>query len=283
MKHLITAVFIFTTSVLFSQQLKNSGLFQQNISFFNPSATAYQTNHYATIIYDEKFSSFPGNPTTFVAQYEKSLEKINSGIGVLMFNERIGFAQYNIGMFQYRYSIKTGEESRILLGVSAGVFHSGFPEVIGTTNTGDTILSASQGKFTMNIGASYQWKNLYAGISAMNVTQPVFDRLNYNSVIHYVAHANYNFKISDKFNISPQAKVMTELVKLSATFNLRFEHYNKFWYLAGVRNVKSLLLGAGIQFWDRLYIGYLYEHFTNALGSFGPSHEAFVTFKINNK
>ncbi|PHR49610.1 MAG: hypothetical protein COA32_00335 [Fluviicola sp.] len=282
MKRLLTIIFIFAASFLFSQQIKNSGLFQQNISFFNPSATAYQTKHYATIIYDEKLSTFPGNPTTFIAQYEKNLEKINSGIGILMANENIGFAKYNIGMFQYRYTLKTGEESRILVGTSAGVFHSKFPDIIIISNSNDTLEGGSQGKFTMNIGASYQWKNLYAGISALNVTKPLFDRLNYNSAIHYVAHANYVFNVSDKFKISPQAKLMTELVQLSATFNLRFEHYNKFWYLAGVRNVKSFLFGAGVQFWDRLYIGYLYEHFTNFLGKYGPSHEAFVTFKINN-
>ena len=283
MKRLITLIFIFTVSFLYSQQFKNSGLFQQNISFINPSATAYLTKHFATITYDEKISSFPGNPTTFVAQYEKSLEKINSGLGILLSNERIGFTNDNIGMFQYRYSFKTGEESRILLGVSAGVLHSKNPDIIYFTNSGDTLKGASQGKFTMNAGISYLWKNLYVGVSALNVTKPIFERLNYNSAIHYVAHANYIFEVSDKFNISPQAKVMTELVQLSATFNLRFEHYDKFWYLAGVRNVKSFLLGAGIQFWDRLYIGYLYEHFTNVLGSYGPSHEAFVTFKINNK
>lgn len=282
MKRLFTLIFIFTASILYSQQFKNSGLFQQNISFLNPSATAYLTKHFATITYDEKISSFPGNPTTFVAQYEKSLEKINSGLGILVSNERIGFANYNIGMFQYRYAIKTGEESRILLGVSAGVFHSKFAGTLTYTNGTDSLINKSQGRFTMNAGISYQWKNLFAGISALNVTKPIFDRLNYNSEIHYVVHANYIFEISDRFNISPQAKLMTEFVQLSATFNLRFEHYNKFWYLAGVRNVESFLFGAGIQFWDRLYIGYLYEHFTNTLGKYGPSHEAFVTFKINN-
>lgn len=282
MKHLITILIVLSSSLLFSQHITNFGLFQQNISFYNPSATAYRTNHYGTVQYNNKFSEFKNNPVSFFAQYEKDFEKINSGVGILMHQDRIGLATYNIGTIQYRYALKTGEESRLLFGASAGVFHSKFPEVYYFTTPTDTLNSASQGKFTMNAGVSYQWKNLYAGISAMNATRPLFDKLNFQSIIHYVAHANYDFEISERFTISPQAQLLTDIVKASATLNVRFEHYNKFWYLAGIRNVNSFMVGAGIQFWDRLYIGYLYEHFRSKASLAGPSHEAFITYKINN-
>jgi type IX secretion system PorP/SprF family membrane protein len=282
MKHLITFILLFSSALLFGQHITNFGLFQQNISFYNPSATAYQTKHYGTIQYNTKLTGFLSNPTTFVAQYEKNLEKINSGIGILMYNDNNGFATYKIGMIQYRYSIKTGDESKIMLGASAGVFHSNYPNIFYFNNTTDTVKGVSQGKLTMNAGVSYQWRRLYAGVSVMNATKPLFDRINLQSSIHYVAHANYDINISERFTISPQAKVITDLVKASTTLNVRFEHYNKFWYLAGVRNVKSFMVGAGIQFWDRLYVGYLYEHFRNKIAIFGPSHEAFITYKIND-
>jgi type IX secretion system PorP/SprF family membrane protein len=289
MKYLLTAILtIISSSSLFSQQITNFGLFQQNISFYNPSATAHQTKHYGTIQYNSRLNGFQGNPTTFAAQYEKDLKKINSGIGFLMYNDKIGFSTHNIGMLQYRYSITTGEESKIMLGVSAGVFHSRRPETLFTpgntysTSPTDTLKSASQGKFTLNAGISYQWKGLYVGFSAMNATKPNFDRINFSTRIHYNAHVKYDFEISEKFSISPQAHIITDLIFDSNTLNVRFEHYNKFWYLAGVQNLKSLMFGAGIQFWDRLYVGYLYQHFNNTLGKNYPGHEAFVTFKINN-
>lgn len=285
MKNLITFVLLFFSStLLFGQHIPNFGLFQQNISFYNPSCTAYQTKHYGTIQYNTKFTNFNGNPTSFVAQYEKDLEDINSGLGVLMYQDDLGFAKYNVGTLQYRYTIKTGDESRIMLGASAGALHSTYPDqmLIGSDNI-DTIKGESQGKFTINAGASYQWKNLYTGISVMNATKPLFDRINnLQSSIHYVTHANYLFDISEYFTISPQAMFLTDLVKAVATLNVKFEHYNKFWYLAGIRNVDSFMLGAGIQFWNRMYIGYLYEHNSTKFFNVYPSHEAFVTFKINN-
>lgn len=285
MKHLITAIVLLTSPLLFSQHITNFGLFQQNISFYNPSSTAYQTKHYGTIQYNTRLTGFPGNPTTFAAQYEKDLEKINSGIGILMYNDKFGFSTYNIGMFQYRYSIKTGEDSKLMLGVSAGVFHSKYPEFVNSDlHLTDTAKTISQGKFTLNSGISFQWKGLYVGVSAMNATKPDFDRLNFSTRIHYNGHAKYDFEISEKFRISPQAHIITDLIFDSNTLNVRFEHYNKFWYLAGVQNLKSIMLGAGIQFWDRLYIGYLYQHFKHQGHSdhIHPGHEAFMTFKINN-
>lgn len=285
MKHLITFILLFFSStLLFGQQIPNFGLFQQNISFYNPSATAHQTRHYGTIQYNTRLTNFKGNPTTFIAQYEKDLESKNSGIGVLMYQDKTGsgFATYNIGTLQYRYTIKTGEESDLMLGASAGVFHSKHSDIFTFGNTIDTLEGGSQGKFTMNAGVSYQWKNLYVGISAVNATQPKFDRINFESNIHYVAHTNYIFDISDQFTISPQAMFLTDAVKASITLNVKFEHYNRFWYLGGIRNTDSFMVGAGIQFWDKMYIGYLYEHYSNNFGITYPSHEAFVTFKINN-
>lgn len=282
MKHLLTTIIILTSSIVFSQHITNFGLFQQNISFYNPSATAYQTKHYGTIQYNTRLTGINGHPTSFIAQYEKELENINSGIGLLVYNDRIGFSTYNVGMLQYRYTIKTGDDSQLFLGVSAGVFHSKFSELISYPEPTDTIKSASQGKFTLNAGVSYQWKNLYVGVSAMNATQPIFDRLNLNTAIHYTAHAKCDFEISEKFTISPQGQFLTDWVLATTTLNVRFEHFNKFWYLAGVQNLKSFMVGAGIQFWDRLYVGYLYQHFKLQLGHSHPSHEAFITYKINN-
>lgn len=277
---LSVALSIFVSKAILSQQYPIFGAFQNNYSYFNPSVTGLENNHFANLQYRKMWTNTMGNPETFVGQYEKDFDSLNLGVGMLFSQEKIGHSNNKSGLLQLRYSLHTGEESILAFGASAGILQRSLDTASFYPSEDPSPFTAtSQGKFIINAGIQFKRRNLQLGLSALKINEPRFEKVYFDDIIHYTFNAFYDFKISENFKISPRFMAITDIVALSWTLNLKFEHYNRFWYMAGYRNSKAVIVGAGVQFWNMMYLGYIFE-FDDYNEILGSTHEVYLSLRL---
>jgi type IX secretion system PorP/SprF family membrane protein len=276
--------------VSFSQQEPVFSLNETNQSYYNPSSTAVYDKHLLNTQYRNQWIVFNGSPITYLLNYEMDIAKINSGLGLVAMRDEVGLnTNHTIGL-NYRYTFKLGELSRLSAGIGVNWFHQRISNGwITPSTTNDQYLpyphNSTNSTFNLNSGLHFQRKQFNIGLGVMNVisifrnNSPYFP---YHRALHTNLFADYTFDISDNFSLTPSTFIITDWVRLSSLISIKGMHYNRFWWLAGYRTKgQALTIGAGIQFWERLQIGFAYEYsIEKHYAGFNHSLECNLVFRI---
>jgi len=271
------------------QQEPFFSLNETNQGFFNPSATAVHDQHLVNTQYRNQWIGFNGSPITYLLNYEMDIDKINSGVGLVAMRDEVGLnTNHTIGL-NYRYTLKLGEFSKLSAGLGLNWYHQRFSNGwITPQTTPDPFLPPTTlSTWNLNSGLYFQRKKLNIGLGFMNINQASDNQSYQNSGIsirkrlHSSFLADYTFELTDNFSLTPSVFIFTNSIQLSSLVSLKGMHYNRFWWLIGYRHYRSLNLGVGIQFWNRLHIGAMYEHsFAHYLVGFNSTFEAYIAFRI---
>ncbi len=109
---------------VFGQQTPANSLYHNMISYYNPAFTAMQYTIRGGILYRNQWVGIDGTPTTYFGQYEQDLKTINSGIGVTLIRDEIGFSTVQSALINYRYELKLSRLNRLSFGISGGANHA---------------------------------------------------------------------------------------------------------------------------------------------------------------
>jgi len=126
--------------------------------------------------------SFPGAPRTYLLNGDLSLPKLNSGIGLSMNSDNIGFFNNFQFLANYAYRIAVGK-GKLGIGLGLGIFTT---SIHGNWISDETLYDPNKNVYLdpsiphdakhtaidMDFGLFYRTNNLYLGLSSTHLTQP---------------------------------------------------------------------------------------------------------------
>lgn len=297
MKILLPILIFFHFSFIgLCQQEPIFSLNETNQGFFNPSATAVHDQYLVNTQYRNQWIGFNGSPVTYLLNYEMDIDKINSGVGLVAMRDEIGLnINHSIGL-NYRYTFKLGEFSKLSAGLGLNWYHLRFSNGwVTPESTQDPFLPPTTlSSWNLNSGLHFQHKKLNIGLGFMNINQARANSsqpnsgFSYRKRLHSTLLADYTFELTGNFSLTPSVFIITDWIRLSNLISLKGMHYNRFWWLAGYRfsrqsitSVSTINVGGGVQLWNRLHIGIIYEYsLSHYLSGFNSTLEAYIAFRI---
>lgn len=206
--------------------------------------------------------------------YNYSADRINSGFGINFSQNQLTWSNNTRIGVSYQYTFNISETFKLAVGTSLNYGKQNirgiYQEVLGF-NERDYL--------KLNFGTAIKWKELNAGISfgrfdlishenqglpPQNPTASIFRRLG--------LHVWYNFKIGDDFILSPS--ISSNEYDLA----LRGEHFNRFWWNLGYGFEDYISIGAGINVFDEIHVGYTVNF--NFIKSASLYHNISLTYRL---
>lgn len=172
MKKIIIVLMLFAAGNARCQGI-GSELYQYKYSFIHPAFAGSQGQGISmlgqTTAYDRSF----GNTmqSMVLVGYENYFEKINSGIAVTGYSQRLGYTSLSSVGLSYNYRITLGESSALITGVRAGTHYHSFSASYIPVEPSDPIIDAnfSASNWTADLGVLFKMKAFYFGGLANNL------------------------------------------------------------------------------------------------------------------
>lgn len=271
-------------SISFAQQDPLLTNYWNNLSFINPAATGLFYKHQAAVNYRNQWDKVNGAPNTLIAGYNAKIDKIHGGIGLNYQYETIGFSQVHRLDVNYGYHFNLGNNRIISAGISAGVQRFGvdadwIPPVTGP----DPLLPTNYTQYSLlsNIGLVYKGNELSMGISSTQFLSVEIKSVNYTPARHYNVFAAYDLLVGKKFVLKPQILVRTDLVRISADYNLIAKYNNRYWAGVFYRTSDAIGFSAGWDIKEKYRVGYSYDFTISKLSGISQgSHEIVLGFLL---
>jgi len=214
MKKTITALISFLFyGILNAQQMPVSeNYFMDKYALSSSYAGHFNEGSFFTSFRSD-WSGITGGPKTFRLSYSDML-MTNAGYGAKIIYDKAGIFNQLYILVTYSYSLKIVEEHRVLLALSAGIYHNkiNFTDYYNDPkyNIDPVMIQqdvSSKLKFMSDFSALYLFKGIEAGIMFANIN---FGDAKYNEVdvtykplANYQLHAAYSFRVNDRWNVHP--------------------------------------------------------------------------------
>ncbi|WP_298502023.1 type IX secretion system membrane protein PorP/SprF [uncultured Maribacter sp.] len=297
-KLFIYFLFIFFAHSIYvhAQQDPQYTQYMYNMSVINP---AYTTNNLSVVnfgtLYRSQWASAVGAPKTLTFFAHAALtEKVEAGISFITDDIGDGVLKENNIYADFAYSLKLDDESRLALGLKAGVttFSTNFngfrlPEELEQDFAFD---NGQNSTFpNIGIGAFYHRDKFYAGLSVPNLLSSTHLE-NQNGIstkgsenMHVFATAGYVYDLNSSIKLKPS--LLAKMVKGSPlSFDASFNALINNTFEAGVsyRLDDSVNAMFNMKILPGLKAGYAYDYTLSNLSDFSSgSHEIFILFDLD--
>lgn len=233
--------------------LAQNSFFWNNYSITNPAATGLNARHYGFATYsfniDPYFKSWD-----LAAGYDAKLASLHGGLGLNVTSGRFAWFGSNLANLNYSYHQNIGENNILAFGVAAGMLNI-FNEEL------DTIYEArSETQFNLNLGTIFKGKNIELGISCTQLNQPSFgDSIKFRIGPNLVFYGQYDFRLSNKFNLIPRFQFSNNNGFSSIKLNTTFLFKKQYWCGIGYFHRNTFSLMAGVDLFEKFRMGYSLE------------------------
>jgi type IX secretion system PorP/SprF family membrane protein len=218
MKKTITAlIIILFHGVIFAQQMPVSeNYFMDKYSLSSSYAGHFNPGSFFTSFRSD-WSGISGGPKTLRLSYS-DMFMTNAAWGGKIIYDKAGIFDQLYVTGTYSYSLTIVDEHKVLLALSAGIYHNkiNFTDYYNNPNYNiDPVMIqqdvSSKVKFISDFSALYLFKGIEAGIMFANIN---FGDTKYNGVdvtykpfVNYQVHAAYSLQINDRWIINPLAYI----------------------------------------------------------------------------
>ena len=240
-----------------------------NKTFINPAFAGTQNDICVNLISRLQWFGLEGAPKTTLMNINSPVKLFgtNSGVGLTLLDDQIGFEKNFIGMLDYSYH-HTLSVGTISIGVQLGINNKAFdgawttPDIAADADPAIPAENDHDLIFDMGFGVAYNVGNFYTGISSTHLTQPKFKFSNSEIPFlkrHYYFISGYNFELPNSlFELMPNLLVKSDGNSAQMLINVDMLYNKKF--LAGVsyRTANGIDLKIGIELFNGLRIGFSY-------------------------
>lgn len=291
-------------------QAQQDHMFSQymfNMMAMNPAYAGSRDVLSMTALYRNQWGGIDGAPQTTTFTIDMPVNRERIGLGLQLFNDRIGEYNTTGAYASYAFRIKLGTRSTLGLGVQAGAssFQADLTKV-RTGQSGDPAFLQNISKILPNFGTGIYLSNdkSYIGVS---VPQLIKNKLtDYNSGLqqstqrrHAYAMAGFVVRLSPVLKLKPSTLVkyvegaplgidgnlnlwIAERVALGVSYRRnQFNSYESALTDGKVYNQDAIVGIVEIQLSDQLRLGYAYDRMLNTMQTFRlPSHEIMLRYEL---
>jgi type IX secretion system PorP/SprF family membrane protein len=258
-----------------------------NRLMINPASVGSGDDLCATLIARNQWTGFTGAPFTGLLSVDAPLKGIirkDVGVGLTLFNDRIGFFN-NFGMrVSGSYAFEGIGPGKLRVGLDVGFLNQSLDaNWIPPTNLPDGSIpdNASNMALDMGVGVYYHADNFYAGISALHLPQSRLADVNVQMNRHYFVMGGYTFRgVFDNpdLDIQPNVLIKTEFASMQMDINTNVIYQQRFWGGLSYRLEDALALNFGykhaINDKSHFLLGYSYDLTTSRIMTYSSgSHE----------
>ncbi len=275
-------------------------------SFFNPAATGNVPYLELYAVGRQQWVGVNGAPFSAVLHAHSFLQDFNSGVGLSISNDMIGFYSVLNAKASYAFHLFPDRFSAFSFGLSAGILSSWRDNSrIDLLDTADPDFNPdfqSEVRPDFDFGVEYRNRWLRAGASVMHI-------LGHASTLNgvyvgqsFYAYAGARFDLNDQLSIMPSAFSLynAEWHQLEAGATLYYKKrrdmpafirlreeskntYDLLWVGLYVRRHGDIALLAGVSLNENIRVGYSYDYtfFGDSRAFNTNSHEILLSYRIS--
>lgn len=286
-------ILIFTTMLFWSlsgsaQQDPMVSQYMFNGLYLNPAYAGSHDYWSSTLSYRNQWVGFEGAPETEIAAVDGRIADKNMGLGLILLHDKIGVTRQNTAIFNYSYQLKTGAQSKLALGINAGVSQFSAKLTDLTVWDPDKVFQndlTSKLLPRLGVGIYHYGKNHYAGFSIPTLFAYQKD-MNFNFDLsrssflrrHYLLTAGYIFETSKYIKIKPSILLKyVQNTPLEADFNFSTVYKDIYWVGVSYRTNDALAIILEYRSNSYFRIGYSYDITLSKLRNYSSgSHEIMI-------
>ncbi|MBN8694811.1 MAG: type IX secretion system membrane protein PorP/SprF [Bacteroidetes bacterium] len=273
-----------------------------------PQYTQYMLNEFAinpAVAGKEEFADVRSNnryqwvgitdaPRTYMLTVHGPMKLKNMGLGMNLFTDIVGPTR-RVGLnFSYAYHIKLNEETKVSLGLSAGVLQWGIDgHKLQLHDAGDeNLLTQYQTTYVPDFGAGVlvYSKKYYIGIAVPQMYQSkinLYPGVESKSklVTHFNVNGAYKFNLDDDFIIEPSfiLKYATP-APMKLDVGVRGIYREQVWLGAAYRHNDAVTALVGYLYKNYLMIGYSYDFSTTNIRRYSSgTHEVMLGLRFSRQ
>jgi len=281
-----------------SQNQFHIGQYAIHQPFINPASIGTFDEINMALVYKNQWVKFEGAPHLGGFNYNMPVGKQHKNfIGVNAIMDKIGVNTSTEVSGSYAYKITTGENSRLIFGLSASLnLIQADLANITAIDANDPLYTANSPTFALpnfKFGSYFYRNNFYVGFVMPNILENRVVELNgipdgefgFNAAnLHYYLHGGYRWRIKDKHNV-----IFSSLIKqvagapLQIDFNINTMFKDRFGLGLSYRTSNELMANVQMYIVPQLLISYGYEYGFSALNDFySGTHEVMMIYRINS-
>lgn len=273
-----------------------------------PQYTQYMLNEFAinpAVAGKEEFADVRSNnryqwvgitdaPRTYILTVNGPMKLKNMGLGANLFTDIVGPTR-RVGLnFSYAYHIKLNEETKVSLGLSAGILQWGIDgHKLQLHDAGDeNLLTQYQTTYVPDFGAGVLLysKKYYLGIAVPQMYQ---SKINLypgvenkgKLVTHFNVNGAYKFDLGDDFKIEPSfiLKYATP-APMKLDVGVRGIYQEQVWLGVPYRHNDAVTALVGYLYKNYLMIGYSYDFSTTNIRRYSSgTHEVMLGLRFSRQ
>lgn len=258
----------------------------------NPAYAGSREALTANLTYRQQWAGFEGAPTTQLLSIHSPVNRTKLGLGLIVYNDRIGVSRETGVMTNYAYHIPLGN-GKLALGLGAGlkVMQADWSDV-RTTTAGDVEFandSRSAVRPNFSTGAYYAGQRWFAGISLPFLLSQRYDAGSgtwevRNDTRQYqpMLTGGYLVDLNGGFKLKPSVllrKAGGDPVQADLNLNLIWR--SRLWLGASYRTQDAVCFSVEVLPMKQFRVGYAYDLGINALGTYHQgSHEIMLQYEF---
>lgn len=256
-------------------------------SILIPAAIAHTDEGYFSTYYNKLFLDVPGAPQHTTLNGAMPGGNENTAFGLFYMKENIAFSEMHNAYATYAYAFNLGSQTKLSLGVSAGVLSQNFDATKAVyyddNDAKITALMFSAPVVRADLRASMyisapKW---YSGFSITRLPSPRFDYSYYNYAASYELQSQANFllgfnaAIDDDLTLQPSMNLgMYNWDYMYFQANVNIDYKEKIWLGLGMNHLWQAGFNVGVKPQDAVTVGYSFKMPDGPQrGLLGPIHE----------
>lgn len=267
MKKIIITALILIPGLLMAQQMPVSeNYFMDKYTLSSSYAGHFSPGNFFTSFRTD-WTGIEGGPKTIRASYSDMLMTNAAYGGRIIYDEAGIFNQLYL-MGTYSYSLKVTGDHRVLLALSAGLYHNklNFSEYYTDPNYDlDPVLThgdvSSRLKFMSDFSALYLFRGIEAGLMFANISfgEAKYEEVDvtYKPLANFQAHAAYTHRFNDRWSANPLAYIRGgRYIKSQFGLAARAVYQDKIWGCVSFRDPGIWGVGIGAEVSRAIQLSY---------------------------
>lgn len=292
MKNILSVLFFTCAFSLFAQQQSLYSNYVLNAYAYNPAVVGSKDYLQAGLYYRNQWTGFEGAPKTYLANMYGPIKKVkNLSLGGMIVADKTGLISTNSGYLTAAYHVKLSKKLKLGLGISGGLKQYKVRLYdVRMYDQGDELLTGNiltSNTFDANAGLYLHGKNLFVGISSMNMLNNKIRWKNSQGKLtpHLFGTIGYNYAITKELVVQPSVLIkFNNPVPWQGEYSLKFTYKDWIWLGGSYRDKDAVSGMMGVTLIKKVNVAYAYDFTLSTIRKYQQgSHEISISYSFIKK